>query len=64
MSYGPGYTVVLAAAAPGFLLQALGFGPGALAPAACLSAWAVLSSMLLAVLGWRVWAGGAGRAPR
>ena len=62
--YGLVYTVVLSAAAPGFLLQALGWGPRTLAPAACGAAWAALSAALFAALSWRLWRSGTGRAPR
>jgi len=59
-SYGCGYAGVLAAAAPGFLLQALGWGPRAIPPAACATAWACLSAALAAALGWRLCAPGGG----
>ena len=62
--YGLVYTVVLSAAAPGFLLQALGWGPRKLPPAACGAAWAVLSAALFAALSWRLCRSGTGRAPR
>ena len=64
MHYGLVYTVVLSAAAPGFMLQALGWGPRTLAPAACGAAWAALSAALFAALSWRLWRSGTGRAPR
>ena len=62
--YGLVYTVILAAAAPGFLLQALGWGPRTLAPAASGAAWGALSAALLAALSWRLWRSGTGCAPR
>ena len=62
--YGLVYTAVLSAAAPGFLLQALGWGPRTLAPAACAAAWAAISVALFAALSWRLWRSGTGRAPR